>query len=77
MTEQQTAPAKANLEYSCRPDSFCGSLAETVALMASILVGACVAIVCQWMWKCDYEMYWSEESGDDARMQIGSDGGEM
>lgn len=38
VTEQQTAPAKANLEYRARPLSFWGAAALTFSLMASTLV---------------------------------------
>lgn len=38
MTEQQTAPASANLEYNARPLSFSGVFALVVWTMASSLV---------------------------------------
>jgi len=38
VTEQQTAPAKANLEYRARPLNFSGVLAATFWTRASTLV---------------------------------------
>ena len=38
MTEQQTAPANANLEYSASPDSFSGVWARAFWTNASIFV---------------------------------------
>ena len=55
MTEQQTAPAKANREYRARPVGAVGSAAASLAFVASTLLepvavgGGEVAISLLWM----------------------------
>jgi hypothetical protein len=44
VTEQQTAPAKANLEYSAMPLSFSGVLARAVWTTASTFVEPVVVV---------------------------------